>query len=274
MTKEFAGKVALITGASSGMGKDFVLRLIREGYTVYSGARRVDRMEDIKAAGGHVLAMDVTNDASLVAGVDEVIGKEGRIDVLINNAGYGCYGAIEDVPLAEARRQFEVNVFGLARLTQLVLPHMRAQGSGRIINISSIAGKIYAPLGGWYHATKHAVEALSDCLRFETRQFGIEVVVIEPGGVETEWGEIAMSSGEKYSGNTVYGGYARGWAKRVRGIKTLAPPAVITELVVKALKARHPKTRYVAGTAAKPMLFLRSILSDRMFDRMLRLAVR
>ena len=138
--------------------------------------------------------MDVTDDASMVAGVERIIAEHGRIDVLVNNAGYGSYGAVEDVPIDEARRQFEVNVFGLARLIQLVTPHMRAQQSGRIINISSIGGKFYEPLGAWYHATKFAVEGFSDSLRLELAPFGIDVVIIEPGPIRTEWNTISRDS--------------------------------------------------------------------------------
>ena len=266
-------KVALITGASAGMGKEFCFRLLNEGYVVYGAARRIGSMSDLAAAGGRVMNMDVTDDASMISGVEQIIRAEGRIDVLVNNAGYGAYGAIEDVPLQEARRQVEVNLFGLARLAQLVLPHMRAQRSGRIINISSIGGKIYSPLGGWYNATKHAVEGLSDCLRFETREFGIKVVVIEPGGVQSEWAGIAADSAAKYSGRSAYARIAAAWAKLAQGVKN-APPSVISDLVVKAVRARDPKTRYSAGTAAKLMLFLRATLSDRMFDRFLGLLVK
>lgn len=152
-------QVALVTGASSGMGKDFALRLIAEGYVVYAAARRMERMSDIAAAGGVPLAMDVTDDTQMTAAVGRIIAEQGRIDVLINNAGYGQYGALEDVPLAEGRRQMEVNLFGVARLTQLCLPHMRARRFGRIFNISSIGGKFALPMGGWYHASKFALEA-------------------------------------------------------------------------------------------------------------------
>src|SRR5262245_63063522 len=154
-------RVAIVTGASSGIGEATARRLREMGYTVYAAARRVDRMAPLAQAGIHPVGVDVTDDASLVGFVDRVIAESGRVDVLVNNAGYGSYGAVEEVPLDEARRQFEVNVFGLARLTQLVLPHMRRQGAGRIVNISSIGGKIHEPLGGWYHATKFAVEGLS-----------------------------------------------------------------------------------------------------------------
>jgi NAD(P)-dependent dehydrogenase (short-subunit alcohol dehydrogenase family) len=190
--------VALITGASSGMGKDFALRLIAEGYVVYGAARRVERMDDIVAAGGTALAMDVTDDA-MVAAVDQVIREQGQIDVLINNAGYGQLGALEDVPIEEGRRQMEVNLIGAARLTQLCLSHMRARRSGKIFNISSIDGKFAIPLGGWYHASKFALEGFSDALRNEVCPIGIDVIVIEPGGIETAWSAIATKVVERYS---------------------------------------------------------------------------
>lgn len=268
MKNQASNKVALITGASSGMGKDFSLRLLDEGYIVYGVARRIERMSDIEGAGGHIMKLDITDDSSIVATVDQIIKEQGRIDVLINNAGYGSYGAIEDVPIEEAKRQFEVNIFGLARLTQLVLPHMRKNNFGKIINISSIGGKLHGPLGGWYHATKFALEGLSDCLRFETKQFGIDVIVIEPGGVESEWGDIALNAAMERSGSTAYSETAKGFKKIMETFEKQAPPKVITDLVMKALRAKKPKTRYSAGTAAKPMLFMRKILSDRMFDNL------
>lgn len=274
MKNEANNKVALITGASSGMGKDFSLRLLDEGYIVYGAARRIERMSDIEEAGGHTIKMDITNDSSIVATVNQIIKEQRRIDVLINNAGYGSYGAIEDVPIEEAKRQFEVNIFGLARLTQLVLPHMRKNNFGKIINISSIGGKIYSPLGGWYHATKYALEGLSDCLRFETKQFGIDVIIIEPGGIESEWGGITLNAAMERSGSTAYSETAKGYKKIMETFKKQAPPKVISELVIKALKAKKPKTRYSAGTAAKPMLFMRKILSDRMFDNLLYLMMK
>src|SRR6478735_12707611 len=184
-------RVALVTGASSGIGEETARLLQEAGFTTYAVARRVDRMAALADAGVHTFAMDVTDDASMVAGINRIVVDQGRIDVLVNNAGYGSYGAVEDVPLDEARRQFEVNLFGLARLVQLVTPHMRAQGSGRIINVSSMGGRFAAPFGGWYHATKFAVEGFSDALRQELAPFGVQVVVIEPGGIRTEWGGIA-----------------------------------------------------------------------------------
>ncbi|MFM2087485.1 MAG: hypothetical protein RLZZ237_2354 [Pseudomonadota bacterium] len=260
--------VALITGASSGMGKDFALRLISEGYEVYGAARRTDKMNDIKAAGGRVLALDVSDDNAMLAAVQQIIEEQGRIDVLINNAGYGQYGALEDVPLAEGRRQMETNLFGAARLVQLCLPHMRAQHYGRIINISSIGGKLATPLGGWYHTSKYALEGYSDALRNEVRPFGIAVVVIEPGGVESEWAGIAAEQAGRYSADGAYAGLVQSFGK-LQATARQAPAKVISDLVVKALKAKQPKARYHGGFMAAPLLFLRWILSDRMFDRLI-----
>jgi NAD(P)-dependent dehydrogenase (short-subunit alcohol dehydrogenase family) len=266
--------VALITGASSGMGKDFALRLIAEGYTVYAAARRVDRMLDIRAAGGLPLAMDVTDDASMVAAVSRILEEQGRIDVLINNAGYGQYGALEDVPVAEGRRQLETNLIGLARLTQLCLPAMRAQRRGRIFNISSIGGKLATPLGGWYHASKYGLEGYSDALRNEVRQFGIDVVVIEPGGIASEWSGIATEEAQKHSGDGAYAPLVKKFSALQQGQRTLPAPRVISDLVVKALKARRPRARYHGGFLAGPMLCLRRLLSDRLFDLMISSAFR
>ena len=197
-------KVILITGASSGIGFDAAQTLARQGHKVYAAARRVELMEPLKADGVQILKMDVTDEASMQQGVNEVIQAEGKIDVLINNAGYGFFGAIETVPLEEARRQVEVNVFGLARLTQLVLPQMRQQGSGRIINTSSIAGKMVFYMGGWYNVTKYSVEAFSDALRMEMKPFGIDVVMIEPGAIKTDWGIIAARHLKESAKGTAY----------------------------------------------------------------------
>jgi NAD(P)-dependent dehydrogenase (short-subunit alcohol dehydrogenase family) len=266
--------VALVTGASSGMGKDFAIRLLSEGYSVYGAARRIERMRDIEAAGGIALAMDVTDDATMVAAVDRIIGEQGRIDVLINNAGYGQMGALEDVPIELARRQMEVNLFGAARLTQLCLPHMRARKFGKIFNISSIGGKIVTPLGGWYHASKFALEGYSDALRIEVRPFGIDVIVIEPGGIESEWAGIAMEEAEQYSAKGPYAALMTKMRNSSVWRQKMPPPRIISNLIVQALKARRPRTRYHGGLMAGPMLFFRRHLSDRMFDRLLMMALR
>jgi NAD(P)-dependent dehydrogenase (short-subunit alcohol dehydrogenase family) len=226
-------------------------------------------MDRLQQQGIHVFGMDVTDDASMVSGVARVVDEQGRIDVLVNNAGYGSYGALEDVPIEEARRQFEVNVFGLARLTQLVLPHLRAQRSGRIINVSSIGGKFYEPLGAWYHATKFAVEGLSDSLRLELRPFGVHVVVIEPGTIRTEWGGIASDSATARSGGTAY---AR-QAKRLAQVYELADrpgvgasPRVVALAIARAATDRRPRIRYAVPFGAKALLALRRLMTDRAFD--------
>lgn len=263
-------KVALVTGASSGIGKETARLLVEQGFTVYGASRRLDKMQDLQQYGVQLLAMDVADDASMVNGVRQVINKEGRLDVLVNNAGYGSYGALEDVPMAEARYQFEVNIFGLARLTQLVLPTMRAQRSGKIINISSIGGSIGEPHGAWYHATKFAVEGLSDSLRMELKQFGIDVVIIKPGAILTEWNGIAREKLMQVSGNTAYKDLAKKHATMLANAdKRGSDPVVVARTIVKAAVAHRPKTRYATGGGAKLILMLRSLLSDRMFDKLM-----
>jgi NAD(P)-dependent dehydrogenase (short-subunit alcohol dehydrogenase family) len=270
-------KIVLITGASSGIGEETVKRLMTAGYMVYAGARRLDRMKSLADAGARLLALDVTDDSSMTDAVKTVMQETGRIDVLINNAGYGSYGALEDVPPEEARRQFDVNIFGLARLTQLVLPAMRAQRSGRIVNISSIGGKFGEPFGCWYHATKFAVEGLSDSLRMELHPFGIDVVVIQPGATHSEWSNIAHDSLIKYSGDGSYGKAASAHANMMelghQG-SIPAPPSVVAKTIVQAVQSRNPKTRYATGGLARTMLFMRRVLSDRAFDAMFRMIER
>jgi NAD(P)-dependent dehydrogenase (short-subunit alcohol dehydrogenase family) len=269
---DVASKVVLVTGASAGIGEATAHALLAAGYHVFAGARRLDRMAGLAAAGATLLRLDLTDDASIVAAVEAIKSAAGRIDVLVNNAGYGSYGALEDVPLAEARRQFEVNVFGLARLCQLVLPTMRAQKSGKIVNVTSIGGKIWEPLGAWYHATKFAVEGLSDCLRLEVARFGVDVIVVEPGAIRTEWAGIAREGLLQISGGTAYGELAKRHARLLETADTsslASPPEVVARAIVRAVTARRPKTRYATGGGARTILFLRKILSDRMFDRLI-----
>ena len=232
-------------------------------------------MEHLATAGVRTLPMDVTVDSSMQAGVAKIIEEAGRIDVLVNNAGYGSYGALEDVPMDEARDQFEVNVFGAARLTQLVLPHMREQRSGTIVNVTSMGGKIYTPLGAWYHATKFALAAISDCLRMEVKPFGIDVVVIEPGGVKSEWGGIAAQKVRKVSGSGPYGPQGNAVADSLTSEaneRRLSSPDLIAKTIAKAVQARRPKTRYAVGFGAKPMIFLHGVLPNRTFDAFMRRA--
>ena len=269
-------RTALVTGASSGIGEETARRLQGLGYTVYGAARRTDRLEKLAAEGVRPLVMDVTDDASMTAGIARIIEETGRIDVLVNNAGYGSYGAVEDVPIDEARRQFEVNLFGLGRLVQLVTPHMRGQKSGTIINISSMGGRLTTPLGGWYHATKYAVEALSDALRMELKPFGIDVVLVEPGGIRTEWAGIAADHLEETAEGSAYSDQIRAVAGSMRNEsvqRRQSPPAVIANAVEKIVTARKPRTRYAVGFMAKPLITARRVLPDRAFDRVISAAL-
>ena len=266
-------KVVLITGASSGIGFDAARTLARQGHRVYAAARRVDRMEPLKADGVVPIGMDVTDETSLQDGVGAVLAAEGRIDVLVNNAGYGYFGAIENVPLEEARRQLEVNVFGLARLCQLVLPAMRGQGSGRIVNISSVAGKAVLLFGGWYHVSKYSVEALSDALRMEMKPFGIDVVLIEPGGIRTDWGLIAADHLAESSAGTPYeeeGLQESRTLRKAYSIRLLSRPAVVTRAISRAVNSKRPRTRYRIGFGSGILVLSHALLPDRWWDALMR----
>ena len=270
-------KVILITGASSGIGFDTARTLSRQGHKVYAAARRAELMEPLKSDGVKVLRMDVTEQASMEAGVQAVLDAEGRIDVLVNNAGYGYFGAVENVTMEEARRQVEVNVFGLAALCKLVLPVMRKQGSGRIINTSSIAGKTVMPFGAWYHVTKYSVEALSDALRMEMKPFGVDVVLIEPGGIKTDWGIIAAKHLAESSRGTAYEADALREAELIhKGYSGnyLSAPSVVTSAISRAVNSQRPRARYRIGRGACSMVFLHTVLPDRWWDGMMRRLVR
>lgn len=261
-------KVILITGASSGIGKSAALELLARGNIVYAAARRVERMADLEAAGAVVLGMDVTDEASLCAGVERIIAEQGRIDVLVNNAGYGYFGALETVSMDEARRQFDVNVFGLARLCQLVLPHMRSAGSGRIANVASMAGHFCEPRGDWYHATKYSVVALSECLRMEVRPFGIKVVLIEPGAIRSSWCDIAMDHMEECCAGTAYEAGAAKHSKLFRWAygHFATDPKVIARAIVKASQKRRPRLHYRKGFGATAFPLCSKLLPARWFD--------
>jgi NAD(P)-dependent dehydrogenase (short-subunit alcohol dehydrogenase family) len=264
-------RTALVTGASSGIGEQTALALQGAGFSVYAAARRVERMQHLAADGVRILAMDVTDHESMAAGIEQIDAEAGGVDVLVNNAGYGSYGAIEDVPMDEARAQFEVNVFGAAELVRMVLPHMRSKRAGTIVNISSMGGKITTPLGGWYHATKFALEALSDCLRLELAPFGIDVVVIEPGSIDTEWGQIAADKLRASSGSGPYAAQASAMARALsRGGEHKSPPSVVADAVLRAVNASRPRTRYPVGANAKMAVVLRAALPDRAFDSAIR----
>ena len=266
-------KVILITGASSGIGFDAAQTLARQGHTVYAAARRVEKMEPLQSDGVKVMRMDVTDSASMAEGVKTVLDAEGRIDVLVNNAGYGYFGAVENVTMEEARRQVEVNVFGLAELCKLVLPVMRKQGSGRIINTSSIAGKMVLPFGAWYHVSKFSVEALNDALRMEMRPFGVDVVLIEPGGIKTDWGIIAAKHLAESSKGTAYEEDALREAELMhKGYSGnyLSAPRVVTHAISRAVNSQRPRARYRIGSGAFIMVFLHTVLPTRWWDGMMR----
>ena len=270
-------KSAIVTGASAGIGEAAAVELARKGFRVYAVARRAEKMAHLADQGIVPVSADVTDDPSMVALVDQVMTETGRVDVLVNNAGYGSYGALEEVPMEEARRQFEVNVFGLARLTQLVLPHMRAQGSGRIINVSSVGGRIWEPLGAWYHATKFAVEGLSDSLRAELRPHGIDVVVIQPGAIKTEWAAISADNLREASSEPAYAEQVRIGAAvlaKADTVRGASPPSTVAKTIAKAATARRPKTRYATGGGARSVLFMKSLTTDRGWDRAITTAYR
>ncbi|MYB04530.1 MAG: SDR family NAD(P)-dependent oxidoreductase [Acidimicrobiaceae bacterium] len=272
------GKVVLITGASAGMGREAAILMAQQGHRVYAAARRLGLMEDLAEHGVTPVELDVTDGDGNERVVSRIIDSEGRIDVLINNAGFGLYGPVEDIPLDDARYQFEVNLFGLAHLTQLVLPHMRAQGSGRIVNVSSVGGKVYSPFGAWYHATKHALEGWSDCLRLETAPFNIDVVVIEPGLIKTDFGQVAA---ERMTGYGIDDSAYRAQLEpllrmrenpRVTDRGTDAK--VLAKVFAEAATTAKPRRRYVKGMLARPALAVRKWFGDGVYEFILRRASR
>ena len=252
------------------MGKETAKVLLQQGHTVYSVARRIDQMQELKDLGGYPIQMDVTKESDIQHVVDTILQKEGKIDVLWNNAGYGLYGAVEDIPVEEARRQFEVNVFGLAAITQKVVPYMREANAGTIINTSSMGGKIYTPMGAWYHASKHAVEGFSDCLRLELKPFNIHVVVLEPGIIVTEFGDVMLQNLNQFSSK---GAYAALTNKLVAATRKMydrgqgSKVTVVSKTISKIVNSKKPGTRYRVGLWAKPMVWMRVYLGDRLFDK-------
>jgi NAD(P)-dependent dehydrogenase (short-subunit alcohol dehydrogenase family) len=265
--------VALVTGASSGIGAATARRLHAAGWTVVATARRQERLAALAEEGIRTLPLDLTDESSIEQLATIVEANLGAVAVLVNNAGYGCYGAMEDIPLAEARRQFEVNLFGLASLTQRLLPAMRAAGRGRIVNVSSMGGRIYAGMGSWYHASKHALEGWSDCLRLELAPFGLEVVVIRPGLIRTEFADVAFAPMLDRSGAGPYGSQARRLATALQQAYNsgrCSPPEVVAETILRACRSRRPRTRYAPGHFARPLLLARWLLPDRGFDGLVR----
>ena len=266
--------VVLITGCSTGIGRATAERLAKKGWNVYASARRPESIEDLKQKGCKTLALDVTDEASMRAAVDQVVGEEGAVGALVNNAGYSQSGALESVPMDQLRRQFETNVFGLLRMCQLVLPGMREQRDGRIVNISSMGGRVTFPGGGAYHATKYAVEALSDVLRFEVSGFGIHVVLIEPGLIRTQFGEAAVTSIGEIEQDGPYAKFNAAVAATTAGAyhgplsRLGAGPEAVARTIEKALTKSRPKARYPVTASARLMLAQHAILPDRAWDAM------
>ncbi len=267
---------ALITGCSSGIGRATAERLQRDGFTVYATARRPETLTDLEAQGCKTLALDVTDEDSMAAAVKAVTDAEGAVGVLVNNAGYSQSGAVESVPLDQVRRQFETNVFGLIRMCQLVLPGMREQGTGKIVNIGSMGGRLTFPGGGLYHATKYSVEAISDALRFEVKGFGVDVILVEPGLIVTNFGEVASASvgvsgdaGPYTDWNHKVGRITEGAYKGPMS-KLGAGPEKVADTIAKAVTSKRPRARYPVTASAHLMINQRKFTPDRLWDVMMR----
>jgi len=262
----------LITGSSTGIGRATAERLVKSGHTVYATARREEAIEDLRAIGCHTLALDVTDESSMSAAVERVSSEQGAVGVLINNAGYSQSGAVETVSPEDVRRQFETNVFGLLRMSQLVLPGMREQGSGRIVNVSSMGANFTFPGGGIYHATKYAVEAISDAMRFEVAGFGVKVIIVQPGLIKTEFGARAAAEVDRQDGpyadfnalvaRTTQEVYEKGPLAKLGG-----PPDAVAATIEKAITARSPKIRYRVTPSAHVLIGQRRLMTDGLWDR-------
>lgn len=263
-------KTILITGASSGFGKFTALELINKGYTVYGAARRVEQMAELEKAGGHAIKMDVTSEESVIQGVDQVIEEQGQIDVLVNNAGYGAYDFIETADIEQMKRMYDVNVWGTIRLCQAALPHMRKQSRGKIINLSSVAGKMSIAFMGLYASSKHAVEAISDALRQEVGRFGISVSIIEPGAFRTGFEDKVYEELKDTQIEEPYKAIADKFLPQLKAIYDKAPtPEPVVEAIISAIESDDPKTRYTVGTDAKMGVLMSSIVGDKTMDRMM-----
>jgi NADP-dependent 3-hydroxy acid dehydrogenase YdfG len=268
-------QILLVTGASSGIGQATTQYLASKGHYVYAAARRLDRLEAMRSSNIQPLELDVTSDESVKAAIQKIVAEKGRLDTLVNNAGYAVYGSGEEVSLQDARYQLEVNVIGLMRVTQSVLPIMRRQRSGTIINMSSAAGKVSTPFAGWYSASKHAVEALSDALRMEVQPFGIRVVLIEPSAIKTEFDDIALGELRKASKIADYQSMASSFNKLIENSFRSAPgPEIIATTIHQAMMSSSPRSRYAVPNASRIFIFLRWLLSDNLFDGMLSSQIR
>jgi NAD(P)-dependent dehydrogenase (short-subunit alcohol dehydrogenase family) len=278
MVKVEPSRAVLVTGCSSGIGKATALRLAEKGYKVWATARKREAIADLAEKGCRTLSLDVTSERSMVEAVRAVEAEDGAVGVLVNNAGYSQSGAVEAVPLERVRAQFDTNVFGLVRLIQLVLPGMRAQRWGRIVNLSSMGGRLVFPGGGYYHATKYAVEAISDALRFEVRGFGVAAILVEPGLIKSGFGDAAVHAmgapsgdGDPYTtfhaevARATKESYEKGFLSKLTGT-----PDDVARVIEKAIARDRPKARYTVAGSAKLLLGQRALLTDRAWDRFLR----
>lgn len=262
----------LITGASSGIGRATAQRLARRGLAVWATARRPAALEGLGGEGCRTLRLDVTDEEERRLAVTAVEDAHGQVDVLVNNVGYGQYGAVEDVGPDEARRQLETNVLAPARLAQLVLPGMRAAGRGTIVNVSSMGGRLTFPGSGWYHASKHALESLSDALRFEVAALGVDVVLVEPGLIATGFPTGAVGTAEATVDPTgPYGRMITGVQRLIAGSydRLAADPEAVARTIERAVTARAPRSRYRVTLLARVLVLLRWLLPDRLWDAML-----
>ena len=265
----------LVTGCSSGIGAATADFLVKAGHTVYATARRTETLTELEAAGARPLALDVTSEDSMVAAVRAVEAEHGRVGVLVNNAGYGEYGTIEETDLDLVRTMFETNVFGLSRMTQLVLPAMREARAGRIVNIGSMGGRLTWPVGGYYHATKYAVEAITDALRNEVRPFGLHVSLVEPGLIRTRFEETALTSAAATEDDTspyaaLLASSANVTASGYANPRLAAAPESVARAVLKAIESSSPRSRYVITPAARAMIAARTLGGDRVWDGIVR----
>lgn len=274
MNRNGISRAVLITGCSSGIGRATALLLAERGWKVYATARRPDRIGELAAAGCTTLPLDITDEASMAQAVGAVEEAEGAVGVLINNAGYGQSGAVEAIPIESVRRQFETNLFGTIRMCQFVLPGMRRQGWGRIVNMSSVAGRVTMPGSGVYSASKFAIEAFSDALRFEVKGFGVDVVIIEPGPTRTSFTDRANTAMPELTDATaVYARYQEGVAKADKEAdksRLAGEPETVARAIERAVAARRPKPRYKVSFVVRLLPGLRGVLPDRAFDAFLR----
>ncbi len=266
-------KVALVTGASSGIGFETAKMLAKKDYRVYAVSRNVKNMQALLAYNVKIMKLDITDYTAIHEVVNHIITQEGHINILINNAGYGSYGAVEDVPIEEAKRQFEVNLFGLSEITRAIIPSMREQKAGKIVNISSIGGRTPNYFGTWYHASKYALEGYSESLRLELSEFGIDVIVIEPGGIKTKWGMIAAQNLKLVAKGGHYEEKALKMAQSMikqQSLNLLSHPSVVAKVIIKSIEKHHVQMRYVTGFIAKPFIVLHVILPSKLLNWILK----